>query len=96
LEHVFFVINYINEIEDEVDKLQLYERARIILSKYFCDSYGNFDESLYNKRVFWINALGALKARLSSAPDEIAFKNSGMKELEEQLEALLTKIIALR
>lgn len=90
LEHAFFTVNRINQIEEDEDKPRLYERAHTILSKYFCDAKGNFDKDLYQRRIFWINALGAFKARQTSPPDEFAFERSGVMAFEKELEAFLT------
>lgn len=90
LEHAFFTVNRINHIEDDEDKTRLSERAHKILSKYFCDAKGNFDKDLYQRRIFWINALGAFKARQTSPPDEAALKRSGVMTFEKELEAFLT------
>jgi GTP-binding protein EngB required for normal cell division/uncharacterized Fe-S cluster-containing radical SAM superfamily protein len=90
LEQVFFVVNRINFIEDE-DKEEVYEHVQKKLRKHFCDLNGRFDKDLYYKRVFWVNALGALMSRQASPPDDVAFENSGVKTFEDQLEAFLTK-----
>jgi GTPase SAR1 family protein len=90
LENVFFLINNINYIFEE-EKTELYKRARKILSQYFYDSNGRFDEDLYSRRVFWVDALGALKARQSWPTDEAAYKNSSVKEFKNELDFFLTQ-----
>lgn len=63
MRNVFFVVNRINqlnganELEDKVKPL-----VRQNLEDVFTDENGNFDEALYNSRVFYVDAYGALCA----------------------------------
>lgn len=89
MEHVFFVVNRINQINQrEVEEVQQYFRR--FLTPYFKHEDGTFDEDLYSRRVFFVNALGALDARLASTADQSMLEVSGVFTLEQELERFLT------
>lgn len=89
LNHVFFVINYINLINsDEVNDIQ--EWAKQSLKEHFLNNDGQFDEEFYTRRVFFINAKGALDARTNTPLDQELLKESGVLALERELEQFLT------
>ncbi|NJP04836.1 MAG: hypothetical protein HC837_03985 [Chloroflexaceae bacterium] len=95
--NVFFVVNRINQINQrEVSEVQHYFRT--FLTPYFTRNDGQFDEDLYQRRVFFINALGALEARLqpgctngmSELSSPAAPDPTGVLALEQELERFLT------
>jgi GTPase SAR1 family protein len=89
IHNVFFVVNRVNQINQrEVDEVQSYFRS--FLAPYFTAPDGGFDAALYQRRVFFINALGALDARLSEPPDQALLAESGVPALEHELEQFLT------
>lgn len=94
--NVFFVVNRINLIEEEdVDEIKQFVKK--FLRNYFINQRGDFDEQLYNRRVFFVNAKGALDARMNLADDAV-LDSSGVPELEQELERYLAspeKITAL-
>ncbi|NES17433.1 MAG: hypothetical protein F6K41_00250 [Symploca sp. SIO3E6] len=99
LNHVFFVINWINLVEDEEEVEDLKKWVRDYLEPYFLDNNGKFDEAFYNHRVLYINAKGALEARIAEPEDTEKLEASGVLDLERELEQFLTsdvkKIAAL-
>jgi molecular chaperone GrpE (heat shock protein) len=90
LAHVFFVVNRINQVDDDsaVDIRQWLESE---LEPHFLNEQGEFDRDLYQRRVFYVNARGALDAR-STVPnnDDAVLASSGVPELEQELEHFLT------
>jgi GTPase SAR1 family protein len=89
LDNVFFVINRVNMVEPE-DIPDLKERARSLLKKHFVDNGGTLDEDFYNSRVFWVNALGALRARQARPTEIDRLTKSGISHFEDNLEIFLT------
>ncbi|MDK2868089.1 MAG: hypothetical protein PWP51_1525 [Clostridiales bacterium] len=83
---VFFLVNKINQltgpIEDVIDSVEYH------LNAVFLDENGELDQSLFDRRVFYINAYGALKARMEG--DTAAFQETGMPAFEAELERFLT------
>lgn len=87
--NVFFVINHINVIpEDEVEEIK--EFFHVFLKPFFRDENDTFNEELYQRRVYFINALGALKARQKTPNDLEKEQASGILALEQELERFLT------
>lgn len=85
--NVFFVVNRINLVEKEdVDDIKQFVKS--FLKDYFINQRGDFDEQLYNSRVFFVNAKGALDARMNKADDAVLY-SSGVSELEKELERYL-------
>lgn len=64
LRNVFFVVNRIDNLAspDALEK-NVKPAVRAHLEGVFTDENGRFDEELFNKRVFYTNAYGALCAR---------------------------------
>ncbi|GEM_PF-5940729 len=93
--NIFFIINRINQLEEN-DAEDVKESTRFHLEDVFTDENGSFDEELYRKRVFFVNALDALRARDSSLREkhpeyaQIAIDATGIPEFEAALEAFLT------
>lgn len=88
-DRVFFVVNRINQIEEGVEELK--ELPKFILRPYFLNEAGEFDKQFYNKRVFWVNALAALKARQTTPVDQDRLNETMVPDLERELEAFLTE-----
>jgi len=89
LDHVFFVVNRINQIDPRgVDEITSWVRAG--LAHHFLDEHGNLDHDLYARRVFFVNAKGALDIRMAHPVDEEALEATGVPALERELERFLT------
>jgi GTPase SAR1 family protein len=91
VQNVFFVVNRVNQINQrEIDEVSSYFRG--FLAPYFSGEDGSFDEDLYNRRVFFINALGALEARMQpqEAGEQNGLEMTGVPALERELERFLT------
>ena len=89
LNQVFFVINRVNQIEPgDLDDVKNWVQK--VLKHHFEDEAGQFDPAFYARRVFFVNALGALNARLSQPTDQEALEATGVPALETQLEQFLT------
>lgn len=89
LNQVFFVINRINQIEQN-DLQDVKNWVQSVLKPHFMDTNNQFDHDYYNRRVFFVNALGALQARLADPTDEAGLEKSGVLALEQELEKFLT------
>jgi hypothetical protein len=86
LDHVFFVVNRMNQVDDPDEIRGWVERA---LAPHF-QREGVFDRELYERRVFFVNARGALDERSSAEPDPDRLEASGVPALERELERFLT------
>lgn len=89
LDHVFFVINRINNVDESDGMQEIRERTRKILSHHFVNSRGLFDENFYNKRIFFVNAHAAFYARRNKEQDNLSYENSGVAALEKEIEQIL-------
>jgi tRNA U34 5-carboxymethylaminomethyl modifying GTPase MnmE/TrmE len=96
LDHVFFVINRINQIDQE-DIPGLKDWVRERLRKHFLKHDQSFDEELYNRRVFFVNAKGALDLRQGVDTDDLTpeqitsrLKKTNMPAFEDALHHFLT------
>jgi Dynamin family len=88
LNHVFFVVNRINQVDPEsVNDIRSWVRER--LSDHFTSADGSFDTDLYDRRVFFVDAKGALDARSIVPHDETRADASGVPALEQELERFL-------
>lgn len=86
--NLFFVVNKINLVpEDEVEELNEYLRNQI--KHHFLDLNGIFDADYYQRRVFFVNAQGALEGRTGSNNDNL-LEGSNITKLENDLEHFLT------
>jgi GTPase SAR1 family protein len=89
LEHVFFVVNRVNQIDEKaVGEIKTWVEDR--LAHHFLDANGELDHDLYSRRVFFLNAKGALEARSDLPHDEARLEASGVPALERELERFLT------
>ncbi|NBX29579.1 hypothetical protein EBR04_03860, partial [bacterium] len=90
LRNIFFVINWYNLIEEQLpgdrerDEAELEAAIRLRLTP-FCN-VGGIDRT--DERVFRVNALAALRARLGP-PDEAALERSRVPAFERSLERFL-------
>lgn len=96
--NLFFVVNKINQvIASQVDLVE--SKVKENLQDVFADDDGNFDEELYNRRVFFVDAYGAQCAR-TGEPYKIkvgkremevpvALEDTGMPAFENELRAFL-------
>lgn len=89
LNHVFFVINFINQIEDKEEVEEIKEWVRYRLEHHFLDENEKFDEAFYNRRVFYINAKEALEAIIAEPKDTKKLEASGVIDFEKELEQFL-------
>lgn len=64
MKNVFFVVNRINQVTTIENIQEVKNRVREELTEVFLDEDGNFDEELFSRRVFYVNAFGALNIRL--------------------------------
>jgi hypothetical protein len=86
LDHVFFVVNRMNQVDDPDEIRAWVERA---LAGHF-QRDGAFDQGLYERRVFFVDARSALEERTSAEPDADRLEASGVPALERELERFLT------
>lgn len=74
LKNVFFVINWVNKLRDE-DFSELHDLAHTLLADVFTNAEGYFDEDLYKRRVFFVDAYTSMCARTGcSKPERIGSK----------------------
>ena len=97
LRNVFFVVNRIDSLSglDTLEKI-IKPAVHAHLEGVFTDENGHFDEELFNKRVFYTNAYGALCVRTGepyimlvgrkAVPVPITIEETGMPEFEQALE----------
>lgn len=100
LRNVFFIVNRIDNLNSP-DALErdVKPAMRKQLESVFTDEHGRFDESLYNNRVFYTNAYGALCIRTGQPYTVLVGKNpvkvnldiadTGMVEFEQSLTEFL-------
>jgi ribosome biogenesis GTPase A len=87
--HVFFVVNRINQVDlEEVEDIKIYFQEYI--KDYFLDARGNSNLEMCNRRLFFVDAKGALDARMTNSVDNAQLKASGILALEKELEKFLT------
>jgi SpoVK/Ycf46/Vps4 family AAA+-type ATPase/GTP-binding protein EngB required for normal cell division len=88
LNHVFFVVNRIDLLEDEqLPEVQSW--LCVALTDYFTDEQGVFDAELFQRRVFWLRARDALRARSQRPVDTARLDLSGLPAFEAALTAFL-------
>ncbi len=83
--NVFFVMNRINQCSSDADREAVKQQTRIMLEPVFTTD-GIFDEDLYNKRVFFVNAYGAFMDKKAGRQPI----GTGMMEFQAALEDFLT------
>lgn len=96
--NVFFLVNRMNQLMDADSVADVKRSVKKGLTEVFVDENGNFDEELYSKRVFFINAYGAYCAKIGKPQkmivnDELYIvreEDTGMPEFEAALTEFLT------
>ena len=97
LRNVFFVVNNIDRLSDpNVLETVVKPAVRTQLEGVFTDKNGRFEEELFNKRVFYTNAYGALCIRTGepytvyvgriAVPVPIEIEETGILEFEQAFE----------
>lgn len=98
--NLFFVVNRINQVAP-IDLVESYVKPAVKngLKKVFTDKNGVFDEELYNKRVFFVDAYSGYCARTKTPVSimvgkkkilvEADIEDSGISEFEEALREFL-------
>lgn len=88
--NAFFVINRINLVPEE-EREEVRSTALVYLKDVFTDENGRFDEELYNRRVFFVDALGAYNGKIAPEGDSKRqlYEESGVPEFEAELEHFL-------
>lgn len=91
LENIFFAVTRINVLSDS-DRLSLEKFLRDRLSFMFLNSRAEFDENLYNNRVFFVDAYSSMNTRLGRATQidrnyevMVPDQTTGMPDLERAL-----------
>lgn len=98
--NLFFVVNRINQVSDpSLVETDVKPNVRKNLYEVFVDENGNFDEELYNKRVFFVDAYCAYCARTGKPTTVMVGKkeitvesdinDSGVPEFEDALREFL-------
>jgi hypothetical protein len=87
LEHIFFVINDFSGLDEE-ERAQVKKNAQRRLKDYFLTPYGEFDEALFNRRVFIVDARTALRARVNDEGSDV-LEATGLPTLERGIQQML-------
>ena len=93
--NVFFVVNRVNQIQPGELENNVIPSVKKGLRSCFTDEQGRFDEDLFNRRVFYINAYGAFCA-VTGQPEQafvggkwmsfpVDINTTGLPEYEENL-----------
>uniref|UniRef100_B8HYS8 Dynamin family protein n=1 Tax=Cyanothece sp. (strain PCC 7425 / ATCC 29141) TaxID=395961 RepID=B8HYS8_CYAP4 len=90
VDHVFFVVNRMDAIDDEDEVEEVKNYFRNYLKNYFLDSDGKPDLKRLDRHLFFTNARAALNARLKEPVNNQALEASGVLELEKALERFLS------
>lgn len=97
MQNLFFVINRGNLFLTGEKKEELKQCVREELTDVFTDQKGTFDEELFRRRVFYVNALESMNTRLgretkisSNVSKMISDDETGVPKIEEALEKFLT------
>jgi GTPase SAR1 family protein len=90
LNQVFFIINKINLLDSQEDVDDIKSWVESALKHHFLDDSGVFDQAFYKRRVFFVNAKGALDARTAIPVNNTMLEASGIPPLEKELEQFLT------
>lgn len=98
MKNIFFVVNRKNQLNTPQDLEDVKQRMRDELSEVFTDANGNFNQDLYDRRVFFINAFGSLNTRIGRETPEgvdgrtrmIPDDETGVPQFERVLGEFLT------
>lgn len=97
MRNVFFVVNKVNQVnsEEELNRLKKYVREE--LNDVFIDKQGSFNQALFESRVFYVDAYGAMNTRVGKkTPITMYYKamipeeTTGVPEFENALGKFLT------
>jgi GTPase SAR1 family protein len=93
LEHIFFVVNDFSRLDEE-ERLQVMQNAQTRLEDYFLTPEGDFDEVLFARRVFIVDARAALRAQVKAKKDDNgdvgdALEATGLSALERGIQQML-------
>ena len=83
--NVFFLVNRINTLSSDAEREQVIHQTELMLKPVFTGENG-YDATLYDKRVFFVNAYGALEAAKSGT----SAAGTGIPEFKAALEDFLT------
>ena len=87
LDHIFFVINDFSRL-DSAERAEVKQNARLRLRNYFLTPHGDFDEELFERRVFIVHASDALGAKVHSVRDDL-LEATGLPMLERGIQQML-------
>lgn len=97
MQNLFFVVNKVNLLTTDEEEDNLKQCVREELTDVFTDQNGTFDDDLYCRRVFYVNALGSMNTRLGRetkisryVSQMIPDNTTGVPEFEEALGQFLT------
>lgn len=98
--NVFFVVNNFNRLNDDDDRQDVVDKTKAYLERCFCKEDGSPDEDLFNKRVFFVNALKAFDSKVktenellnkySTSDRNQLYKDSEVKRLEDEIQNFVT------
>ena len=88
--NMFFVANDFGTMSDEDKRVLMEETAPQRLRSYFTGADGEFDQALFDRRVFFVNAKAALEAKLAGAADE-TLESTGILSLERAFERVMSE-----
>ena len=86
MRNIFFVAN--NFGLDDAEKLDVEETLLRRLKPYFTDASGQFDESLYDRRVFIVDAKAARAVRLTGESSGDVQEKTGFSALNNEVQQL--------
>ena len=85
LEHIFFLINDFSGL-DESERARVKQNAQTRLKDYFLTADGEFDEALFDRRVFVVNVRDALEAKVNSATGNALEGVTGLPVFERAID----------
>jgi len=88
INNVFFIINKMDVIDRE-ETQEIHARISTHLKDYFIDENGQFNEELYDRRIFYISAKNAMIGRDKNDSKKVTESNIVL--FENELERFLTK-----
>ena len=88
--NMFFVVNDFGTMSDEDKRVLMEETAPRRLRSYFTGADGEFDQALFDRRVFFVNAKAALEAKLAGATGD-ALEATGLPALERAFERVMSE-----
>ena len=88
--NMFFAINDFGILDDEQLRVLMEKTAPHKLQNFFTDTDGKFDQALFDRRVFLVNAKAALEAKVAGAADDV-LEQTGILALERALERVMSE-----